>query len=105
MNFRVKDKVVCVNKRGIDRNKKGRVSAVQAHTSKIKVVFEDGTESVLQAACNFEHCEGKKKRGEGDEDDNKEGDEKEEDEKEYDLTPLFDSDDEDKDYDQSTSAA
>ena len=55
---------------------------VQAHNFKIKVLFEDGTDSKLQFASNFEHCDGKRKRGEGDEDDNKEGDEMEEDEKE-----------------------
>ena len=45
--------------------------AVQAFDNKIKVCFEDGTECKLQAANNFEHLEdGKRKRGQGEEDDN-----------------------------------
>ena len=71
MNFQIGDHVVCVNKRGKDHLKVGHVRAVQAFNHKIKVRFEDGTESKLQAANNFEYFEdGKRKRGQGEEDDN-----------------------------------
>ena len=68
MNFQIGDHVVCVDKRGKDHLKVGHVRAVQAFNDKIKVHFEDGTESKLQAANNFEHFEdGKRKRGQGEE--------------------------------------
>ena len=63
--------MICVNKKGKDHLKVGYVRAVQAFDNKIKVCFEDGTECKLQAANNFEHLEdGKRKRGQGEEDDN-----------------------------------
>ena len=69
MNFQIGDHVICVNKRGKDHLKVGNVRVVQAFNHKIKVRFEDGTESNLQAANNFEHFEdGKRKRGQGEED-------------------------------------
>ena len=49
--------MVCVDKRGKDHLKVGNVRVVQAFNHKIKVCFEDGTESKLQAANNFEHFE------------------------------------------------
>ena len=104
MSFNIGDQVVCVNKKVKAVGKVGHVSVVQAHNFKIKVLFEDGTDSKLQFASNFEHCDGKRKRGEGDEDDNKEGDEMEEDEKEDNIPPLIDSDEEDEDCDQLTVA-
>jgi len=71
MNFQKGDHVVCVNTKGKDHLKVGYVRAVQAFDNKIKVCFEDGTECKLQAANNFEHLEdGKRKRGQGEEDDN-----------------------------------
>ena len=57
MNFQIGDHVVCVDKRGKDHLKVGHVRAVQAFNDKIKVRFEDGSESKLQAANNFEHFE------------------------------------------------
>jgi hypothetical protein len=104
MSFQIGDHVNCIFRRGKDYGNVGHVSVVQAHNFKIKVLFEDGTDSKLQAASNFEHCDGKRKRGEGDEDDNKEGDEMEEDEKEDNIPPLIDSDEEDEDCDQLTVA-
>ena len=69
MNFQIGDHVVCVDKRGKDHLKVGNVRVVQAFNHKIKVRFEDGTESTLQAANNFEYFEdGKRKRGQGEED-------------------------------------
>ena len=71
MNFQIGDHVICVNKKGKDHLKVGNVRVVQAFNHKIKVCFEDGTESKLQAANNFEYFEdGKRKRGQGEEDDN-----------------------------------
>jgi len=103
MSFQVGDEVICVNGRK-NRGNKGHIIFVQEHPYKIKVQFVNGTQSVLQAASNFELCDGKRKRGEGDEDDNKEGDEMEEDEKEDNIPPLLDSDEEDEDCDQLTVA-
>jgi len=57
MNFQIGDHVVCVNKKGKDHLKVGNVRVVQASNHKIKVRFEDDTESTLQAANNFEHFE------------------------------------------------
>ena len=63
--------MICVNKKVKDHLKVGNVRVVQAFNHKIKVRFEDGSESTLQAANNFEHLEdGKRKRGQGEEDDN-----------------------------------
>ena len=69
MNFQIGDHVICVNKKVKDHLKVGNVRVVQAFNHKIKVCFEDGTESKLQAANNFEYFEdGKRKRGQGEED-------------------------------------
>ena len=96
MNFQIGDHVICVNRKVKDHLKVGNVRVVQAFNHKIKVCFEDGTESKLQAANNFEHFEdGKRKRGQGEEDDNKE-----ENEKEDDIPLLIDSDEENENCDQ-----
>ena len=92
MSFQVGDEVICVNGRK-NRGNKGHIIFVQEHPYKIKVQFVNGTQSVLQAASNFELCDGKRKRGEGDED-----------EKEDDIPPLLDSDEEDEDCDKKTVA-
>ena len=69
MNFQIGDHVICVNRKVKDHLKVGNVRVVQAFNHKIKVCFEDGTESKLQAANNFEYFEdGKRKRGQGEED-------------------------------------
>ena len=69
MNFQIGDHVICVNRKVKDHLKVGNVRVVQAFNHKIKVRFEDGTESTLQAANNFEYFEdGKRKRGQGEED-------------------------------------
>ena len=61
--------MICVNRKVKDHLKVGNVRVVQAFNHKIKVRFEDGTESTLQAANNFEYFEdGKRKRGQGEED-------------------------------------
>ena len=92
MNFQNGDEVICVNGKK-NRGNKGHIILVQEHPYKIKVQFVNGTQSFLQAASNFEHCDGKRKRGEGDED-----------EKEDDIPPLLDSDEEDEDCDKKTVA-
>ena len=92
MNFQNGDEVICVNGKK-NRGNKGHIILVQEHPYKIKVQFVNGTQSVLQAASNFELCDGKRKRGEGDED-----------EKEDDIPPLLDSDEEDEDCDKKTVA-